>query len=103
MIEKLAAKKRKKRPAKAARRGRPTRREASAKALKNVDAGAVDPRQVLQQVAADPSAPASARVAAARALMNDVGAGAGGHRAPAAPADAIALRALKILQGGNRK
>lgn len=92
----------KKRTAKKAPRGRPTRSEASSKALKGVAVTDVDPRHVLQQVAADLSAPASARVAAARALMTDAGA-AGSQRNPAAPTDAIALRALKILQGGNRK
>jgi hypothetical protein len=50
------------------RRGRPSRAEASAKALAGVDVSNVDPLAVLREVAADPSAPASARVAAAKEL-----------------------------------
>ena len=58
------------------RRGRPTRAEQSAKALAalraaGIDPSTVDPRAVLAAVAADPSAPASARVSAARALLTD--------------------------------
>ncbi len=57
-------------------RGRPNRAEASAKALaalaaNGIDPASIDPRAVLAAVAADPSAPASARVAAARALLAD--------------------------------
>jgi hypothetical protein len=57
-------------------RGRPSRAEASAKALaalaaNGIDPASIDPRAVLAAVAADPSAPASARVAAARALLAD--------------------------------
>jgi hypothetical protein len=57
-------------------RGRPNRAEASAKALavlaaNGIDPTSIDPRAVLAAVAADPSAPASARVAAARALLAD--------------------------------
>jgi hypothetical protein len=52
-------------------RGRPTRAEASAKALAGVDVSAVDPLDVLRAVAADNSAPASARVAAARAILEE--------------------------------
>jgi hypothetical protein len=55
---------------KQAKRGRPTRAAASAKALATVDLAGVDPRLILQQIAADASAPASARVMAARALLN---------------------------------
>jgi hypothetical protein len=58
------------------RRGRPSRAEASAKALAalqaaGIDPSTVDPRAVLAAVACDPSAPASARVSAARALLTD--------------------------------
>ena len=58
------------------RRGRPTRAEASAKAMAalqaaGIDVTDIDPRAVLAAVAADPSAPASARVSAARALLTD--------------------------------
>jgi hypothetical protein len=47
-------------------RGRPTRAEAA-----GIDPSTVDPRRVLAQVAADVSAPASARVTAAKALLED--------------------------------
>jgi hypothetical protein len=50
------------------RRGRPSRAEASAKALRGVDVSACDPLDVLREIAADRSAPASARVAAAKEL-----------------------------------
>jgi hypothetical protein len=50
------------------RRGRPTRAEQSAKALANVDLSKLDPLDVLRAIAADTSAPASARVAAAKEL-----------------------------------
>jgi hypothetical protein len=53
------------------RRGRPTRQEASKAALAGIDLAAIDPRQVLLTICADPSAPASARVAAARALLGN--------------------------------
>jgi hypothetical protein len=50
------------------RRGRPTRAEAPAKALAGVDLSSVDPLDVLRAIAADESAPASARVSACREL-----------------------------------
>jgi hypothetical protein len=50
------------------RRGRPTRAEQSAKALAGVDLSKLDPLDVLREIAADTSAPASARVAAAKEL-----------------------------------
>ena len=49
--------------------GRPTRAEASAKALRGVDLAACDPVAILREIAADTSAPAGARVAAAKALL----------------------------------
>jgi hypothetical protein len=49
--------------------GRPSRAEASAKALAGVDLTAVDPVAILRRIAADQSVPASARVAACRALL----------------------------------
>jgi hypothetical protein len=57
-------------------RGRPSRAEASAKALAalqaaGIDPASIDPRAVLAAVAADASASASARVSAARALLAD--------------------------------
>jgi hypothetical protein len=50
-------------------RGRPSRAEASAKALRGVDVSSVDPLDVLREIAADTSAPASARVSAAKELL----------------------------------
>jgi hypothetical protein len=57
-------------------RGRPSRAEASAKTIAalqaaGIDPTSIDPRAVLAAVAADPSAPAYARVSAARALLAD--------------------------------
>ena len=49
--------------------GRPSRAQASAKALLGVDLAAVDPVAILRAIAADRSSPASARVAACRALL----------------------------------
>jgi hypothetical protein len=50
------------------RRGRPRRGE---KAVVDKDPATVDPRRVLAAVASDVSAPAGARVSAARALLRD--------------------------------
>jgi hypothetical protein len=52
-------------------RGRPSRAEASRKALAGIDPSTADPLDVLRAVAADCSAPASARVSAAKALLAD--------------------------------
>jgi hypothetical protein len=49
--------------------GRPSRAEASAKALQGVNLAQVDPMAILRAIAADLSAPASARVSAAKALL----------------------------------
>ena len=51
------------------KRGRPTRAEASAKALAGVNLAAVDPVVVLRTIAADCSMPGTARVQAARSLL----------------------------------
>jgi hypothetical protein len=50
-------------------KGRPNRAEASALALAGIDVSACNPITVLQEIAMDHTAPASARVAAAKALM----------------------------------
>jgi hypothetical protein len=50
--------------------GRPSRGEASAKALLGVDLAALNPLTILRAIAADTSAPAGARVAAAKALLD---------------------------------
>ena len=51
------------------KRGGPSQAETSRKALANVDLVSVDAVAILTQIAADVSAPASARVAAAKALV----------------------------------
>jgi hypothetical protein len=85
------------------RRGRPTRAETIARALREigVDPISIDPRRILASIAADESAPASARVAAARALLSAQNPTPTGDNAELA-ADRAALdrRALEIL---NRK
>jgi hypothetical protein len=55
------------------RRGRPTRAQASAKALAGltIDPSTVDPKVILAQIMVDASAPAAARVSAAKALLAD--------------------------------
>ncbi|RAZ90159.1 hypothetical protein DPM33_15130 [Mesorhizobium hawassense] len=81
-----------------AKRGRPTRAAATAKALKGVDVGQIDPMQVLREIAADRSAPAAARLAAAKALMT------GGHKkadCDGSEHDRISARALTLLKGGR--
>jgi hypothetical protein len=49
--------------------GRPSRAEASAKALLGVDLTAIDPVAILREIAADRSMPGSTRVAACKALL----------------------------------
>jgi hypothetical protein len=81
--------------------GRPTRREASRRALSDLDLSALDPVAILRTIAGDSSAPASARVAAAKALLimdgqrekppEDLSGG-----------DAVSRQALRILQGGKK-
>jgi hypothetical protein len=65
MVDDPAATRRKSKP----KRGRPSRAEASAKALLGVDLAAVDPLAILRAIAADQSQPGSTRVAACRALL----------------------------------
>ena len=54
------------------RRGRPSRKEELARALAEIgcDPALVNPRRVLASIAGDADAPASARVAAAKALLD---------------------------------
>lgn len=83
-----------------AKRGRPTRANASARALKGVDIDAVDPLIVLKQIASDTSAPASARLAAAKALLAQGGRKKDGG--DGSENDRISERALTLLRGGKR-
>jgi hypothetical protein len=63
------------------RGGRPSRARASAKALAGlvIDPTAVDPKLILAQIMVDTSAPAAARVSAAKALLADRARGDGGE------------------------
>jgi hypothetical protein len=76
------------------RGGRPTREEASRKALERlaVDPATIDPRAILAAIAADASAPASARVSACRALLAPPADGA-----DARAGDDLSRRALALL------
>jgi hypothetical protein len=76
--------------------GRPTRVEASVKALRDIDLAAVDPVAVLREIAADRSQPGAARVAAARALV------ALPDRVPAEGAGGdINARAIALMRRAN--
>jgi hypothetical protein len=82
--------------------GRPKRRAASKAALAGVDLSTLDPVTVLRSIAADSSAPAAARVTAARALLTH---GRRGQRQQPPPednaGDAVSRHALRILRGGK--
>jgi hypothetical protein len=82
------------------RPGRPTRLDASRAALAGIDLAAVDPLAILRAIAADESAPASARVAAAKALAKTIPQ----ERKPAEQSDGdpVSRRALRILNGGKK-
>jgi hypothetical protein len=79
--------------------GRPSRAEASAKALLGVDLTTVDPVAILRAIAADRSAPASARVSAAKALLT-LPDGPEGSAADARTG-AISTRALQLLKAAR--
>jgi hypothetical protein len=53
------------------RRGRPTRAQVSAKVLAGLDPSKVDPWLILATIASDASAPAAARVAACKVLIDN--------------------------------
>jgi hypothetical protein len=81
------------------KRGRPTRSAASAKTLKalidgGVDPTTIDPRTILAGIAADTSAPATARVAACRTLLT--AAPTGGDEPVAG--DPLSRRAIQLLR-----
>jgi hypothetical protein len=81
--------------------GRPRREVASKAALAEVDLSEVDPINVLRSIAADDSAPASARVQAARSLIADDRRAERPEQHDLFGGDAISRRALRILQGGK--
>ncbi len=80
------------------RRGRPSRATASSKALAAVDLAELDPKDVLIQIAGDASAPAHARVAAARALLASERHGSRDD----GKADAVTEAAIRMLAGSRR-
>lgn len=82
------------------KRGRPSRATASKRALKGVDLTAVDPLDVLRSIAADTSAPANARLQAARTLLARNGKAE--EEGDTAALDRVSQRALKLLQGGRK-
>jgi hypothetical protein len=73
--------------------GRPSRAQASAKALAGVDLANVDPVAVLRSIAGDTSAPASARVSAARTLLGLAPGGEAGDGV----GDDLSRRAVELL------
>lgn len=83
------------------KRGRPTRAAASKKALKGVDLSAVDPEQILRSIAADTSAPATARLQAVRELRKSAAAPQSQQEREQQEADPVARRALLIINGGK--
>jgi hypothetical protein len=84
------------------RRGRPTRAEVSAKALADLDPAQVDPLAILRTIASDASAPAAARVAACKALLDRLGE-KGGDNVTTLGSDAARLnaRAAAIMRRAN--
>src|SRR5262245_26801353 len=85
--------------------GRPRRAEASTKAMAalaaaGIDAATVDPRLILQSIAADPSAPATARVAACRALLQASAANDAENSRPHSD-DAVSARAKILMRKYN--
>jgi hypothetical protein len=79
------------------RGGRPTRAQASAKALAGlvIDPTTVDPKLILAQIMVDTSAPAAARVSAAKALLADRERGDGGEARQDADLNKRALALLR--------
>src|SRR5262245_15610819 len=75
--------------------GRPSRAEASAKALLGVDLTAIDPVAILREIAADRSMPGSTRVAACRALLGPRA--AEGREGAAVGGDGVSVRAQQLL------
>lgn len=80
--------------------GRPSRAEASAKALLEVDLTTCDPVAILREICLDRSQAGSTRVAACRALIA-AGAPAGPDSSPAG-GDAVTERAQQLLAARRR-
>ena len=80
--------------------GRPSRAEASTRALLGVDVTVCDPVAILREIALDRSQPGSTRVSAAKALL----ALPDGSDARVVADDAVSTRALQIMaaaRGGH--
>ena len=78
--------------------GRPSRAEASARALLGVDLTTCDPVAILREIALDRSQPGSTRVSAAKALL----ALPDGSDARAVADDAVSTRAIQIMAAARR-
>jgi hypothetical protein len=80
--------------------GRPTRAEATVKALAAilVDPATIDPRQILAGIAVDRSAPAGARVAACRTLLGL----SEGSDARMVAEDTVAERAIRLMAAARK-
>ncbi len=89
--------------------GRPGRAQLLKEAIEaiGIDPDAVDPRRVLAAIAVDVSQPATARVAAARALIVANGGGSGDPGARRAPSeaggDALSNRALEFMKNPSTR
>jgi hypothetical protein len=85
-----------------AMRTRPKKQKATEEAPP-IDLTTFDPVAVLKTIAADVSAPAAARVSAAKTLLADMRAGSEQPDEHAAHvSDAVSRRALKLLAAGGR-
>jgi hypothetical protein len=89
MVDDPAATPRKSKP----KGGRPSRAEASRRALLGVDPTTCNPVKILREIALDRSMPGSTRVSACRTLL-----GLPEGSAAQTSADALTSRALQILQ-----
>jgi hypothetical protein len=78
--------------------GRPSRAEASAKALRVVDLTAVDPVAILREIAADRSQPGSTRVSACRTLLGL----SDGSDARTVAEDTVAARAIRLMAAARK-
>jgi hypothetical protein len=84
------------------RRGRPTREEEMRRTLAEVgcDPALIDPRRILAAIAGDADAPASARVAACKALLAPHDPEQPDHSV--AGGDAVSVRAQQLLAARRR-
>jgi hypothetical protein len=90
--------------ANAPRRGRPTKQEAIQRRVNaaGIDPALVDPKRILAGIAVDKKAPASARVAAARALLAASGGSADDLPDHSHGLDELSRRALQLIAESGR-